>query len=196
MIKTWSERKSLNFNKYLALHLVEMVFLYCRFLQVWKSIWHGLDLGSKDKTLFRKVQKGSLAIVWCAIVNRNWKCFITYVVLGRLSMHPADFGFILTRKSKLLRYCEIAGYCCHSIVWIWVWLKLRIPSLASYAGILLACHATILPGEWGGRSPDVDRCCLSGQGNSNATETCSVRVKGWVAGEFPVNFSYLRVFIA
>jgi len=30
-----------------------------------------------------------------------------------------------------------------------------------------------------GRSPDVDRCCLSGQtetGNSNATETCSVRV--------------------
>lgn len=127
MIKTWSEGKSLNFNKYLALHLVEMVFLYCGFLQVWKSIWHGLDLGSKDKTLFRKVQKGSLAIDWCAIVNRNWKCFITYVVLGRLSMHPADFGFILTRKSKLLRYCEIAGYCCHSIVWIWVWLKPRIP---------------------------------------------------------------------
>lgn len=27
-------RKSLNFNKYLALHLVEMVFLYCGFLQV------------------------------------------------------------------------------------------------------------------------------------------------------------------
>lgn len=112
-------RKSLNFNKYLALHLVEMVFLYCGFLQVWKSIWHGLDLDGKDKTLFRKVQKGSLAIVWCAIVNRNWKCFITYVVLDRLSMHPADFRFILTRKSKLLRYCEIAGYCCHSIVWIW-----------------------------------------------------------------------------